>query len=163
TVSTGAGQVSTVTLPGGATTNVTPFAGFPGEVRVARADVNHDGTDDLIAGAGPGTLGGHVKVLDGVTGQERFSFFAFEGFLGGVFVAGGDIDLDGFADVIVATDVGAAHVKVFSGRDGSLLRSFFAYEGFSGGVTVAAGDVDGDGRADVITGTATGATHVKVF
>src|SRR5262249_53443418 len=143
-----------------------PFgANFRGGVRVAMGDVNGDGVPDVIAGAGPGAAA-HVKVLDGRTFQEAASFLAFPGYAGGVFVASGDVNGDGFADVGVGGDAGApgGHVQVFSGKDDSLLQSFLAFPGFAGGVRVAAGDVNGDGKADIIVGAGPGAgPHVKVF
>jgi len=144
-----------------------PYGAFTGGVRVGSADVTHDGVGDIITGAGPGAAGGHVKVFDGLTGAEVRSFLAFPGFTGGVFVAGGDVNRDGFGDILVGADAGtAAHVKVFDGQTGSMTGSFFAYGvGFTGGVRVAAGDLTGDGAADIITGTGPGAPggHVKVF
>jgi hypothetical protein len=41
------------------------FPGFNGGVYVAAGDVNGDGRDDIIVGAGRGAPGGHVKVIDG--------------------------------------------------------------------------------------------------
>ena len=151
-------------------------AGFVSGVSVASGDVNGDGFDDIIVGAGAGA-GPHVKVFDGrslITGStvELSSFFAFApGFVSGVNVAAGNVDGDGFADVIVgAGNGGGSHVKVFNGRSLVLggqveLASFFAFDvGFIGGVSVGAGDVNGDGRADVIVGSGVGTTsHVKVF
>jgi uncharacterized repeat protein (TIGR01451 family) len=145
-------------------------AAFTGGVRVAMGDVNGDGTPDIITGAGPGG-GPHVRVFDGVTGQQIAgpigSFYAFDpSFVGGVFVAAGDVNGDGVADIIVGAGAGGGpHVKVFSGADGSVLGSFYAYAPtFHGGVAVAAGDVNGDGLPDIITGAgAGGGPHVEVF
>jgi hypothetical protein len=142
------------------------FDTYQGGVRVGAGDVNGDGRDDIIVGAGAGAPGGHVKVFDGVTSNLLANFFAFPQFTGGVFVAGGDVNGDGFDDIITGAGPGAGpHVKVFSGRTSAELASFFAYDAsFSGGVRVASGDVNGDGRADIITAAGPGAgPHVKVF
>jgi hypothetical protein len=145
----------------------TAYGGFTGGVRVAAGDVNGDGVADIITGAGPGAVGGHVKVFDGVTGAESRSFLAYDAFIGGVFVSAGDVNGDGRDDLITGADSGATggHVKVFDGATGNLVQSFFAYDAFTGGVRVAAGDVNGDGVADIITGAGPGAPggHVKVF
>ena len=130
------------------------------------ADINGDGVPDLLAGAGAGA-GPHVKLIDGATGAELFSFFAFdEAFLGGVSVATTDIDCDGRLDFIVAAGPGAGpHVKVFSGATHAELRSHFAFdERFAGGVHVDGDDFDGDGFGDIVVGAGPGAgPHVKVF
>lgn len=135
---------------------------FQGGVRVASADVNGDGVPDIITGAGPGA-GPRVKVFDGTTGAVLNDFFAFEpSFTGGVFVASGDVNSDGNADLIVGADAEAApQVSVFSGADESLLGSFFAFDAaFQGGVRVASGDVNGDGIADIITAPGPGGAPV---
>src|SRR5205814_1813081 len=91
---------------------------FHGGVQVATGDVNGDGVDDVITGAGPGG-GPHVKVFDGATGAVLRSFFAYDdAFRGGVFVAAGDVNKDGFADVVTGAGAGGGpHVRVFSGAD----------------------------------------------
>ena len=141
-------------------------ANFRGGVRVAAADVNGDGAPDIITGAGPGG-GPHVKVFDGLTGQPIASFFAYDAdFTGGVFVAGGDVNRDGSADIITGAGAGGGpNVRVFDGQSGQMIANFFAYDsGFTGGVAVAAGDVNFDGYSDVITGAGPGGgPHVKVF
>jgi len=138
---------------GALVTSFFPFAPtFTGGVRVAVGDVNNDGTSDIIAGAGPGA-GPQVTVFDGNTFQPILSFFGLPaGFTGGVYVAAGDVNRDGFADVIVSADRGGGpQVTITSGRDGSMLASFFATTPtFTGGIRVAAGDINGDGFADVI-------------
>jgi hypothetical protein len=139
---------------------------FLGGVRVAAGDVNGDGLADIIAGAGIGA-GPRIRVFDGRTGILIRDFFAFEGpSAGGVYVAAGDTNGDGYADILVGADAGAApHLRVFNGRDGAMLFNFYAYDtAFRGGVRVAVGDVNGDGYADLITGSGPGsAAHVKVF
>ena len=138
--------------------NLTPFPGFNGGLSVAAGDVNGDGVADIVVGAGIG--GGPVVVIfDGLDGREITRFFAYEEEVrSGVQVAVGDINGDGFGDIITGTGVGGGpRVQAFSGRDFSQLLNYFAYEdSFRGGVTVAAADTDGDGFADIITGTGPG-------
>jgi len=147
--------------------SVTPYgAGYAGSISTAMADVNGDGTLDLITGAGPGG-GPHVKVFDGFTGNELGNFFAYAtNFTGGVNVAGGDVNGDGFADIIVAAGIGGGpHIRVISGKDFSELRSFMAFDpSFRGGSTVSAGDVNADGIADIFVGAGFGGgPHVYVI
>jgi hypothetical protein len=138
---------------------------FKGGVRVAVGDVNGDSVPDIITGPGLG-MAARVKVFNGANGQLLRSFLAFpSNYGGGVFVAAGDINCDGFDDIVVGRGAGGAQVKVFSGKNNQLLRSFPAFgPGFLGGVRVAAGDVNGDGRDDLIAGAGPGSTaRVRVF
>ena len=139
---------------------------FGGGVNVAAGDVDGDGLADIITGAGAGG-GPHVRAFSGADLSELASFFAFDPtFAGGVSVAAGDIDGDGFADIIAGAGPGGGpDVRVVSGADLSELTSFFAYDpAFGGGVNVATGDLNGDGRTDVITAAGPGGgPHVRVF
>ena len=129
---------------------------FAGGVRVAFGDVNGDGTPDPIVGSGPG--GGQVRVVDGRALTLLHTVAPFGGgFTGGVYVAAGDVNGDGRADLIVGGGSGSGQVRVLSGTDLSPLADGFPFTPiYAGGVTVAAGDFNADGRADIIAGTAIG-------
>jgi hypothetical protein len=141
-------------------------AGFTGGVTVATGDVNGDGIDDIIVGAGPGG-GPNVKVFDGATSHLIQSFMAFDPkFTGGVNVAAGDVNGDGMADIICGAGAGGGpQVAVYDGRNDNLIQSFMAYDpAFSGGVSVSSADYDGDGKADIVTGAGPGGgPHVIVY
>ncbi|MFA6391415.1 MAG: L,D-transpeptidase family protein [Patescibacteria group bacterium] len=81
-------------------------------------------------------------------------FEAFpDNYKGGVRVSAGDIDNDGFDEVIVApTRAGGPHIRIFEAYGKLLSGDFFAYEkDFRGGVNLASGDITGDGEDDIIT------------
>jgi hypothetical protein len=136
------------------------FPGFTGGVRVAEADVNGDGTPDLIVGTGPG-VATQVKVISGTDGATLFTVQPFEAsFTGGVYVAAGDINGDGKADIIVTPDEGGGPVvavydgaKVAAGTNGDAAQivRFLGIEdpNFRGGARASSADMDGDGLADL--------------
>jgi len=170
----------------------TPFANFNGQVQVASGDVNGDGVDDIITAQGTGAgSGSRISIYDGAA--ARFAgqavlisdFFAYSnvpgpgqapGFAGGVFVATGDFNGDGFDELVTSTGAGGGgHVKVFDFHDpatGAYLAnspivrtSFVAYPGFAGDVRVAVVP-GGAGQAPVLV-TASGAgttdSDVRVY
>jgi len=147
--------------------NFAAFPGFTGGSTVAATDWDSDGRADIIVGAGPGG-GPHVKVFSWrPVPIQMASFMVFEGaFSGGLFVAGADVDGDGFGDAVVgAGPTGGPRVTVVSGRNQSEIRNFWAYNtSFSGGVRVAAGDLNGDGFAEILTAAGPGGgPHIRLF
>jgi glucose/arabinose dehydrogenase len=139
---TGAGLGSIVAFDSAAT----------GGVRVAAADVTGDGVPDVIAGTGPGAAN-RVRVFDGTNFKTVQDFAPFEaGFTGGVFVAAGDVNNDGRADLVITPDVsGGPRVRVLNGTDDSTIADFFGIDdpNFRGGARATIGDFNHDGTADL--------------
>jgi FtsP/CotA-like multicopper oxidase with cupredoxin domain len=146
---------------------LSPFAASVG-TRVALGDVNNDGVMDLVVvPSGPGSPP-RVRVFDGKSGFQREirRFLAFPPeFRDGLNVAAGDVNSDGFDDIIVGPASGPPEVRVFSGKDGSMLSNFMAYEPeFKGGVRLAAGILQDGGRVSIVTSPGPGrAPEVRVF
>lgn len=130
-------------------------------------DVNGDGYSDVIVGAtgtDPGGLSGagSAYVYSGVDGSLLYQWdgAAASDAVGDSVSGAGDINGDGFADLIVGAFgadpgglLGAGSAYVYSGADGSLLYQWDGeaeYDAF--GYVSDAGDVNSDGFADVIVG-----------
>lgn len=139
-------------------------------------DVNADGFADLIVGApqddNNGPAAGSAQVFSGADGSVLYTFDGDSaGDRFGRTVSGaGDLDADGFADLIVGAPEddnngnNSGSISVFSGFDGSIL---FTLDGDSAdkyfGYSVSgAGDVNKDTLADVIVGATSGSEHETV-
>jgi len=73
---------------------------FRGGVRIAAGDVDGDGVDEIVTGAGP-SGGPHIRVFSGTDGTLRNQFFAFAPERrGGVDVAVVDLDGNGIAEIL---------------------------------------------------------------
>lgn len=143
-----------------------PFPGFTGGLSVASGDVTGDGIADVIVGAGNGG-GPAVVIYDGIEGTELTRYFAYEDtFRGGVHVSAGDVDGDGFAEVVSGTGVGGGpRVIAWSLKDQKALQDYFAYESsLRSGVQISVGDTNGDGFVDIFTGAGEGGgPRVRLF
>lgn len=137
---------------------------FKGGSSVAYGDIDGDGADEIITGAGF-SGGPNVKIFK-PDGTKLLSFMAYEGnFKRGINVASCDLDGNGRAEIVTGPKPGGGpNVKVFSGS-GERKANFMAYaDEFRGGVNVACGDVTGDGIGDIITGSGfNGESHVRLF
>ncbi|VTS07656.1 autotransporter-associated beta strand repeat-containing protein [Tuwongella immobilis] len=164
-IASGPGARVTITVYDGATGQVVRTLSafedsFFDSATLAAADVNGDGIADLAVGAD--AFGGpRVTIFDGATGTVLADFFAIDdvNFRGGVRVALGDVDGDGFADLMVAAGVGGGpRVALWDGaslRPGEsprrLVSDFFAFEPtLRDGANVSLGDLNGDGQLDLI-------------
>ncbi len=131
-----------------------PYDGkFIGEISFAVADLDGDGTKEIITGAGQGG-GPHVRVFNKDGKPLTGGFFAYDkGFRGGVRIAVMDLDGDGTQEIITAAGIGGGpHIRVFDKDGKPLIGGFFAYEqGFRGGVSIAVGDTNGNGQKEIIS------------
>ena len=141
----------------------------------AAGDVNLDGYSDFVVGAylddNNGQDSGSARVFSGKTGEEIYTFYGDSpgDLFGWAVGAAGDVNSDGYADVIVGArkddDNGsnAGSARVFSGLDGSTLYTFHgdAAGDLFGTSVDGAGDVNGDGVDDVIVGARGAAPNGK--
>lgn len=149
---------------------VNPFGTTP--ARVAYGDVNGDGFVDTVFVTGPGPLAA-IQIRNGKDGSTLLNtteIFPGENFNLGAYVAVGDIDGDGKADIVITPDIGGGpRVQVLKFQAGSLVsfNSFFSFPDdiqYRGGLRVTLGDVNGDGFLDIIVAAAQGGgPRVTVF
>jgi hypothetical protein len=124
-VGSGAGMTATIAVFNGRNGEqlwtANPFGTFTGGVNVATADLDGNGRDVVIAGAGSGG-GPRVVAVSRTTEVANFDLFAqLPGFTGGVGVAAQDLNGDGKDDILTTaggrTAETASRVKAFRGTD----------------------------------------------
>ncbi len=171
----GAGEVHVfLGSAAGLTTAATVLAAPPtdrlGASVSTAGDVDADGYDDIIVGL-PGASDGDGEArvyTGGPTGVAAAPLWTGAGTdrsaLGASVAGGGDVDADGFADVLVGApgwtgdiDTEGAMLLYRGGSSGPSVRPDWSREGdamsMGLGATVAAGgDVDGDGFSEVLGG-----------
>lgn len=157
------------------TGSYTPFPGYTGTVRMTSADLNGDGFLDTIYAMGTG--GSRVRVDLGLPSDVQpvalvapILFDAYEAsFTGGIYIAAGDIDGDGKAELVTSpNDGGSARVQAFRlvGNEFVTVDNFFAIEdpNYRGGGRIALGDLNADGKLDLILGAGKGgSTRTAVY
>ncbi len=166
--------------------NFQPFGGYTGVVSVALGDVNADGVPDIITSAKgivrvydgasavvpgvnfgvPSTWTTRLVAANGRTTPILYQFGGIPGYTGALNIASGDVNGDGYSDIVVGTQPGfPGRAAVYSGVNGTIIGGILSPFGtsFTGGITVAAGDVTGDGPAEVILGTQTKGDQVMVY
>ncbi|MBU1074586.1 L,D-transpeptidase [Patescibacteria group bacterium] len=139
---------------------------FYGGVSVASCDIDGNGKDEIIVGAGPGG-GPNVKIVWPYS-LKITGFLAYaETFRKGVTVACGDLNGDGEIEIVTGSGSGGGpHIRIFDTEGNQKFTpGFFAFgENMRGGVNVAVGDVDGDGKDDIVAAPgSSGGSHVRVF
>ena len=120
-------------------------------VNLAAGDINGDGQNEIVVGAGVGG-GPHIRIFSGDGRLLSGGFFAYDkNFRGGVNLAVGDINGDGIKEIITGPGVGGGpHLAIFNAR-GELLKQWLAYDSTSkSGIKVTASDLDGDKIDEII-------------
>ncbi|MBC8404863.1 MAG: FG-GAP repeat protein [Planctomycetes bacterium] len=131
-------------------------------------DVDADGVPDVILGANYSAPGGTFQagsafVYSGRNGVLLWRFDGTEsaGWFGRSTAGVGDVDGDGFGDLLVGAPketpngiARAGRAYLYSGATGALLRQFEGTNAFDylGTSVAGAGDLDGDGIGDLIIG-----------
>lgn len=129
-----------------------PFGSkYKGGVQVAAANIDGLGTDELIVA--PGYNGGSVVNVYSSAGALVSTFIAYTSpFTGGLFVAAGDVNGDGTAEIVTGpAQTNLSLVRVFDGTTGTqLAESNIDGNNFRGGVRVAVVDRNQDGIGEVM-------------
>ncbi len=135
---------------------------------VGMGDLNGDNYDDYVIGNFQYSSLNTVDVYNGSSGMLLYKLTGSDNSFGHSVDNGGDINKDGYNDIIVGS---SGSVDIFSGFDGSLIHTFTSIDNnFTFGHSVSnAGDVNQDTYPDILVGdyiadsTATRAGSAHIF
>lgn len=125
---------------------------------VAVGNVLGDEAEEIITGTGEG-MGPQIMIYDR-DGETLGNFFAYSSSLRtGVRLATGDLDGDGYDEILTVPGPGAVpHIRIFNGSGNvDVNAGFFALDGkFKGGAFIASGQVNGTGDDDIVVAAGKG-------
>lgn len=176
-VGAGAGrkpEVKIFTKSGSRLATFTAYSGtFRGGVHVAGGDLNGDGADEIITGAGPGARP-YVRVFQNQNGTFRtiktYDLIAYGStFKGGVFIASFDSNGDDRDELITAPGAGGrSNLRIFSGVNNkftAIQSGLLAYSAtFKGGTFLAGANITSGTALELITAPASaGRPNIQMF
>lgn len=177
----GAPRIQIFDLSTGAPIEIQSFFGLDDNLRtgltVALGDMNGDRIPDIAVVAGPGGgprtafyNGAEVYSLETPTKLINDQFLADSNSRTGFFIAFGDVNGDGIADVMLSSNTGGNTLvqiwdgqQMTAGTNVALFNVTTDANQQTSGVRIAAVDLNGDGRTELIAGDASGSSLVRVY
>lgn len=108
-----------------------------------------------------------VKVFDWEGKVLHEGWYAYDkNFYGGVQVTLGDLNGNGYAEIVSGAGFGGGpHVRIFDSKGHLFDPGFFPFDpNFRGGIYVTAADLNGDGKDEIITGAGpSGGPHIQIY
>ncbi len=135
-------------------------------INISIGNIQDNKNLEIVTGTQKGG-GPHIRIFNYQGKLIHTGWMAYNpNFRGGVQVALGDLNGNGYKEIVTGAGFGGGpHVRIFR-SDGHLFDpGFFPYnQNFRGGVNVACADLNNDGKDEIITGAGpTGGPHIRIY
>lgn len=134
---------------------------FAGGVKIVLVDLDTNGTLEKVV-----ANDSEVFIYNN-SGELINSFYPYtENYNQGINIAVGDLNGDGWVEIVTGTERGGGpQIRIFNGVGKLINPGWFAYDQkFRGGVYVAVADLNGNGNMEIIAGAGYGGgPHIRIF